>query len=129
MDEDNKELRNIIDAGDGNLGAQIGKIKTGVVLFYATWCWYSKIALRLLPKLAKEYNNLGFIRVSISEEESDGSRKIIAPETKKSLGIERYPQWAVFQKGIVDINLIVSEKDEEGQLADIRDLLGRIGII
>ena len=128
MDEDNRELRNIIDADDGNLGAQIGKMKTGIVLFYATWCWHSKIALRLLPELAKEYETLGFIRVSISEEESDGSRRIVAPETKKSLGIERYPQWTVFRKGIVDINLIVSEKDEKGQLADVRELLDRIGI-
>lgn len=128
MDEENEESKNIVDAGDGNLGAKIGKMKTGVVLFYATWCWHSKIALRLLPKLAKEYGNLGFIRVSISEEESDGFRKIVAPKTRKSLGIERYPQWTVFQKGIVDVNLIVSEKDEEGQLADVRELLGRIGI-
>lgn len=128
MSEYNEELNNIADAGDNNFGKVVGRIKTGVVLFYASWCYHSKIALHLLARLARDYEGIGFIRVPISVEESNGSRKIIAPEIKESLVIERYPTWTVLKDGIVDVDTVISEKEEEGQMEDVKALLRRIGI-
>lgn len=127
MTKNNGEGFNIIDANDNDLGRIIGKMRNGIVLFYASWCEHSKIALRLLPKLAKEHEKLVFIRVIISAEESSGERKIMSPKIKWLLNIDKYPQWGVFRDGITGIP-IISGKNEEGQRKDVEELMKKMGI-
>jgi hypothetical protein len=123
-----EELDNIVEAGD-DLGEKIGRLKrkAGGILFFAAGIPESKTALRLLPKLARKNEEMVFIRVPVVEEECNGKLKVVAPEVRKSLKEDYFPQWSVFRDGIVSVP-VVSRKDETGQLSDIRNLFSGFGI-
>jgi hypothetical protein len=129
MDE-HEESISIIDAGEDDLSEKIRESGNGIILFFATWDQYSKKSLRILPKLAAEYKGkLRFIRVEMSAEDDYGGVRMTNPRIRNIIGIERYPKWGIFQNGFLNTSsLVLSAKDENGQLLDVQKLIHELSV-